>query len=179
MTKEMTRGERSELASLIKERARVAKLGIEQRKAELLAMAEAQLAAIYRIDDEKWQDLGEAAAAAVKAADRELAERCKKLGIPADFRPRLDLSWWGRGENAFKERRAELRKVAVTKLDAEAKRAKIAIDTSKVEILTSLTASGLRSDDARQFLEAMPTVEALMPAIDVEAIQLPVTSTRE
>jgi len=37
----------------------------------------------------------------------------------------ISLSWWGRGENASRERRAELRKVAYTKIDELEKQAKL------------------------------------------------------
>lgn len=172
MTTEMTKGERSDLASLAKERARVAKLGVEQRKAEHLADVEAQLAARYSFNDDRWADLTKTAEAAVNAADEVVAERCREIGIPEQFRPSIGVSWYSRGENASRERRAELRRVAASTLDAAAKRAKFAIDQTKVEVLTSLTASGLRTEEAAAFLQSMPTVEELMPAIDVDTLSL-------
>ena len=61
MTTAMTKGERDQLLSLVKARARVAKAGIDQRKAELVADFEQQLAAQYLPSDHPaWQKAFEA-----------------------------------------------------------------------------------------------------------------------
>ena len=54
--------------------------------------------------------------------------------------------------------------VAKTRIDADAKAAKVAIERSSVEIQTELVAGGLESEAARTFLASMPTAEALMAA---------------
>jgi hypothetical protein len=117
----ISKADREELAKILTARERVAKSVVEQRAAELLADVEQQLATRYTISDEAWHDLTAAAKAAVKAADSEIAERCRTLGIPEQFRPGLSLGWYDRGENADKERRVELRLVAKTRIDALAK----------------------------------------------------------
>jgi hypothetical protein len=166
----MTKSERDDLARLVRMRAKVAKGQVEQRAAELMAEAEAKLSAIYSFGDEAWADLTATAEAAVAEADIQLAKRCEQLGIPAEFRPRLNLSWYGRGENALRDRRAELRTTARTRVDADAKRAKAAIEASAVDVQTELLADGLTSAAAREFLQAMPTPADLMPALDIGAI---------
>jgi hypothetical protein len=166
----INKGEREELAKILTARERVAKSVVEQRAAELLADVEQQLAARYTISDEAWHDLAAAAKAAVMAADAEIAERCRTLGIPEQFRPGLSLGWYDRGENADKKRRAELRRVAETRIDALAKKALVAIHTRSLDGRTLLAAGALESAEARAFLAAMPTVEALMPALDVSAL---------
>ncbi|HVE49565.1 MAG TPA: hypothetical protein VNG69_08120 [Casimicrobiaceae bacterium] len=55
-----------------------------------------------------------AARKSIDEADAHIAERCRALGIPPEFRPTLSLCWFGRGENAVAGRRAELRRVAQT-----------------------------------------------------------------
>lgn len=166
----MTKAERDELARLLKARARVAKSVVEQRAAELLADAEQQLATRYKIDDAAWVDLTGAAEQAVKDADAKLARRCRALGIPEEFRPRIDFSWYSRGENAWKERRAELRKVAQTRIDAMAKQARVAIETRELDGLAMLAAGALESAGAQEFLASLPAVETLMPVLDVSAL---------
>ena len=101
----MTKGERVELERIIKGRRRVATKAIEERKADLLADVEQRLACIYRFDDASWASVTAAAKKAVEDADAIVAEKCRELGIPEQFRPSLDLSWYGRGESASKERR--------------------------------------------------------------------------
>ena len=166
----MTKADRDELARLIKARVRVAKSVVEQRAAALLADAERQLATRYKIDDAAWVDLTEAATQAVRDADAELARRCRALGIPEEFRPGLTVSWWGRGENGLSERRTELRRVARTRIDAMAKQARVAIETKALDGLEMLAAGALESAAAREFLASMPTVDTLMPALDISAL---------
>lgn len=152
-------------------RAKVAKAEVEQRRAELLAQAEAQLAAQYRVDDEAWDEVTSAAEQVVREADEEVAARCRKLGIPEQFRPGFRLFWSGRGDNAMKERRTELRKVAATRLEAEAQKAKLAIESARVDQLGLLTAGMLETSQAQDFLRQMPTAESLMQPLDVAELQ--------
>ncbi len=167
----MTRRDREDLARLARLRERVAKTSASQRKAELLADFERQLGAIHSYDDdETWRALKDDAQQAVDEADRRVAERCRELGIPSRFRPFLHLSWHGRGENAAKERRAELRRIATTRLDALEKQAKAEIEARSAVIQTEILAGGLETSAARAFLESMPTPEALMPPLDAKAL---------
>jgi hypothetical protein len=78
----------------------------------LLANFEAQFAAEYHFDqDEIWRQ----AHAVANEAAATIAERCRELGVPARFAPRVELDWYDRGENASRQRRAELRGVAQTR----------------------------------------------------------------
>jgi hypothetical protein len=130
----MTKAEREELVKLVRRREQVAKTAAKTRAAELLADVEEKLAAIYRADDERWQTITRAAEEAVAAADQEIAARCREQGIPVQFRPGLTLSWYRRGENASAERRAELRKVATSRIAALEQRAKEEIERCSVEV---------------------------------------------
>ena len=166
----ISKGEREELRGILNGRRRLAKKVIEQRAAELLADAEQQLATRYKIDAAAWRDLSAAAEDAVKKADAELAHRCRTLGIPAEFRPELSLWWSSRGENGDIKRRAELRKVAVTRIKEMAKQAEVQMETRALDGLELLARSALESAAAQEFLASMPTVESLMPALDVSAL---------
>lgn len=166
----MSRAEREELVKLVKARGRLAHRVVDQRAAELLADAERQLAARYKIDDVTWKELTANAQEVVSNADREIARRCEQLGIPAEFRPSLTLGWWNRGENMVKERRAELRKVAQTRIAAMALQARVTIESAALEGVTQLVAGGLESAEARAVLASLPTVEALMPVLDANAL---------
>ncbi len=160
----MTRAERDDLIQILKGRRRVAKHAVDQRAAELLADFEQQLATEYKIDATAWKDLTTAANLAVKAADHELARRCRELGIPEHFRPGLSLSWYNRGENADRQRRVELRRVAETRIAALAKAALTAIETKALDGQERLVQGALESAEAQAFMASMPTVEMLMPS---------------
>lgn len=160
----MTRREREQLAQLVRRREKLAKADADKVAAERLADFEQQMATIYAAEDARWADLTKAANAAVTEANAGLEARCDELGIPEKFRPSLSLSWWNRGENASRERRAELRAVAKSRIDAMAKEAKVEIERQSVSVQTQLIAGGLESEEARAFLAAMPTAEALIGA---------------
>lgn len=166
----MTKGEREELARLIKKRTRVTKSHVERRQAELLADAEQQIATRFRIDDEAWKELTDTAKQVVRDADEEIARRCGELGIPREFRPSLGLNWYGRGENASKERRTELYRVARTRAEAAAKAAVVQIETRELEDLTRIATGALESAEAKRFLESLPAIETLMPRIELSAL---------
>ena len=166
----MTKGDREELKSLARQRARVEKAGVEARAAAMRAEVEEQLSAIFKATDEDWAHITAAASQAVKEADAQVAEICRQRGIPEDFRPRLDVQWWGRGANAEKSRRAELRKLAEREIEAQGKAAKLAIDRATLEVQTQLATAALTTDAARAFLEGIPTLPQLMPAFDVRQL---------
>jgi hypothetical protein len=88
----------------------------------------------------------------------------------AQERP-LPRSWWGRGENASSQRRAELRNLAERQIEAAVASAKLALEASQADVLTKLVAGGLRSEEAHAFLESMPTAEQLMPPLGVGELQ--------
>lgn len=167
----MTRKEREDLGRVARMRAKVAKDGVVQREAELLADVEAQLAAIYKAGDPAWKEIIAQAKQAVAAADAEIAEICRQRGIPEEFRPRLIADWYGRGENAAASRRGELRKVAQTRIAAAGRAAKTAIEAKTAEVLTELIAGGLESPEARAFLESIPTPQQLMPPVTIAELE--------
>lgn len=172
MTNTMTKTERGELISLIKANARVAKAMASQRSAEVMADFERQLDTIYSFDeDEIWKKAWSAADQAVNDAKEAVAERCQELGIPKEFAPSISVGWWGQGQNASKERRADLRRMAVTRIAADEKSSRVVIEKYSVDLQTKIVAEGLTSESAKLFLEAMPAIETLMPTLDATEIK--------
>jgi hypothetical protein len=167
----MNSAERSELAKLVRLRSRVARNEVMASIVMRLAQFEAQVATKYDKYDEHWAELTREADEKIKQLDGELAKRCEALGIPARFRPELDVCWYSRGENAAKERRAELRRVAESRLEAQALRAKADIDRREVDLITQIVQEGLDSEHAKAFLETMPTVSELMPELMLNTVE--------
>ena len=114
----MTAAERSELGSLVRFNAKVARADAEARGKWLKADVEEKLSARFKFEDAAWKDITAAAEKAVQEADAAIAALCRDRGVPEDFRPSLCLSWHGRGENASAARRAEMRKLAYAHIDA-------------------------------------------------------------
>lgn len=170
--KQMTKAEREDLIRLIKQRERVAKTAAEQRSAAMLAEFEQQIAAIHPFDrNEVWNAAVQAAVAAAKKANEEVAGEAERLGIPEEFRPKLNFTWAARGENEFAERRAELRRVAKAEIEAIERVARVQIESESVRAQTEIIANGLNSEAALDFLNKLPAIETMMPLLSAEAIQ--------
>jgi hypothetical protein len=150
---DMTRAEREDLQRLIRQRERLLKSAAKERSAELLADFENQMGQEYSFNqDEVWKKAREPADREVKKAQTQIAARCVELGIPKRFAPDLTLGWWGRGENALKERRSELRKMAQTQMGS-------------LEAQTELACAGLTSEAAKSFVDKLPAIADLMPML--------------
>src|SRR5262249_58971200 len=74
-------------------------------------------------------------------------------------------SWYGRRENATKQRRDELRKMAETRVEAIERKAVTEIELSCLAAQEQIALSGLTTEEARQFVEALPKIEALVPRL--------------
>ena len=168
----MTAAERNDLRSLIRQRARLMKTELKQRRLELMADFEKQLSAVFSYDqDETWKSAHALAEQAVKDAQAVIAERCRDLGIPKEFAPGLHLEWYRRGQNAVKDRRAELRIAAKARLDALEASGKTEIERISVNGQINLIADGLTSEAAQAFLQQMPSAAALMPVLELNQVQ--------
>jgi hypothetical protein len=166
----ITKAEREDLQRLVRQREKVLKSAAKLRSDELLADFENQMAAQYTFDDDAvWAEAARLAEVEVRKAQEKIAERCNQLGIPKQFAPGLDLKWRHRGyDNMLKSRREELRRVAKTQIAAMEQKAIVRIEQDSLEAQTQLAIAGLTSDAARAFIEKLPTVETLMPALSYQ-----------
>jgi hypothetical protein len=169
MTDNMTKTERDQLIKLAKLRAKQAEREAEAREKILLAEVLNLMTTEFEANDRLWADAVVIAEEACAKANAQIAARCAELGIPAKDAPSLDLGWNPRG-NAFhnRERRTELRKLAEVRLTALTKTAKAAIQDRALDVETGLIVGGLESTEAVAFANSMPTVEELMPALQLE-----------
>jgi hypothetical protein len=164
----VNRADRENLARLARMRARQAKTEAQQREKVLLAEVEDLLAAEFEAEDALWADAVTIAREAADKANELIVARCADLGIPPKHAPHLMLGWQPRGGGFIDpNRRAELRKLAQTRLAALTSTAKTIIDRKLLDTETALIAESLDTDDARVFLEAMPTAEELMPSLSL------------
>lgn len=108
------------------------------------------MAAAYRYDNSRvWAEAYRIAKEAVAKAQRMVEAESERLGIPRQFAPELACYWYGRGENAVAERRAELRKVARAQIASLEAEAILAITAASLAAQTELALDGLESDAAR------------------------------
>ena len=121
----MTATERQSLLQVVRLRAKVAKSDATAYSAKLRADFEQQLDTKYSFDqDAVWKEIASLMEATADEAKAKVAKRCHELGIPDWAAPSLDWYWRSRGENASKERRTELRRLAHVQIEAIEKEAK-------------------------------------------------------
>jgi hypothetical protein len=163
----MNKGEREDLQRLIRQREKVLKSAAKQRSAELLADFENQMGQEYSFDqDTVWEQAEKVAEREVQKAQKLVAARCRELGIPDQFAPKLSLHWHARGYgNAIKERRAELRRMAETQVASIEAKAVTEIELSCLKAQEKIALAGLTSEAARLFIEKLPGIETLMPPL--------------
>lgn len=170
-TETMSRADRETLVKIARQRERVAKSEAKERAAHLVADFEKQMDRRYSYDEnEVWSVATAAAETAVKEAKDKIAAECERLGIPREFAPSLSLGWYGKGRNASKDERTEMRRIASRQIEAAQKSAFAAIERQSVQVQESIMVSGLTSDAAREMLASLPTVDTLMPALTIDGV---------
>jgi hypothetical protein len=170
----MTKAERSELRSLIRQRFKVLRADVDQRHAELLAELEVRLTDKFATDDAAWTSVAFVIGEAAREANRKANDAVRALvgpdGWPSD-RDKVLIQ-----EAALSRIRAtaaeyrketdkpEMRKASRARIDATVKAAHLQLDRQEVDLLERLAVGALESDEARGFLAEIPTVSSLVPA---------------
>jgi hypothetical protein len=167
----MSRRDRDDLIRIAKARAKQAKAEADQREKVLIAETENMISTEFEARDEMWDEAVAIAEDAAAKANDLIVARCADLGIPAKDAPSLELGW-RRRNLAYEDRelRAESRKRAKVRLAALTTTAKTMIDKNVLDIEEALIVGNLESDKARELVQAMPSVEALMPALALDDI---------
>jgi hypothetical protein len=145
---------------------------VTARKTELRADFETQLLAKYSwADDAVWEEAVKAGEAAVAEAQKAVARRSRELGIPKQFAPSYRGYWDNQGENGVKQRQAELRMMATTRLDALEKEQFAKIDREELLARTEITSHGMITEAARKFLDELPPLQTSMPVLDINLLE--------
>jgi hypothetical protein len=166
------RNETHDLSMIIKERTKVLRAHADEQAAACMADFEKKLAAIYSWDqDETWKAAAEESMKVVKECQDKVSKRCEELGIPKTFAPRISAGWEGRGENAVSARRAELRKVAKSSVDAMTKAAITKIEKQSLDLRTQIVGMALLSPEAKMFLESLAPVDEAMQSLDFHEVE--------
>ena len=167
----MTRQEREALAKLIRQRERLAKTGAAERSAVLLADFEQQADRMYAYDeDDVWRQAVLAAKEEVAKASVQISKRCSELGIPQPFAPTLSVVWHQQRASVGVER-AKMRQVAKRRIEQIEATARTAIERASVAAQEALLIGALTTESARMFADTMPSVEELMPKLDMSVLQ--------
>lgn len=156
------KAERAELRSLVKSQFKVLRAEVEQRQAEMLVDLDEQITARYAAWDKQWSDAmflcNEAAMEANRKVNDILREHVEQpdggrsewvlINFHAPARP--------------DRRRMELRQSGVARIHAEVRAAYLRLDRDEADLLRTLTIGALESEEAKAFLNAIPTVGELV-----------------
>jgi len=162
----ITKGERTELRSLIRQRFRVLRAEVVQRQAELEAELQARVTARFADEDKAWADGMYLIEEAAREANRKANDILRDMKIEG-----LDLEGKDfaiivtRDINKPHAARTNLRREGLARIAAQVKGAMAQLDRQEVDLLTRLAAGALESDEARAFLGEIPTVSSLVPAV--------------
>jgi hypothetical protein len=166
----ITKGERTELRSLIRQRFRVLRADVSQREAELFAELEDRMNERYADDDKAWADVAFIIGEAQREANRKANDAVRGLvgrdGWPDEHSlvRAVDIASVRRAVATPAPERAQLRRQGQAHIEATIKGAQLSLDRQEVDLLTRLASGALESDEARAFLGEIPTVSALVPA---------------
>jgi hypothetical protein len=168
----MSKSEREDLQRLVRQREKVLKSAAKQRSAELLADFENQMGSEFAFDDDAvWAQACKEAEIEVRKAQATIANRCRELGIPDRFAPNLQMHWRHRGYgNLVAQRKDELRLMATTRIQAIEQKATADIEMNCLKAQEQIALAGLTSNAAHSFIETLPSIASLMPALSYAEI---------
>jgi hypothetical protein len=167
----ITKAERAELRSLIRQRFKVLRAEVEARRAELEAELESHIAARYAGEDKAWSDAMYLIDEAVREANRKANDLLRGLGLeeyPADREYSIV-----RAAMVAQplRKRSEWRRQGDARIAAQVKGAYLRLDREEADLLTRLVQGALESEEARAFLGEIPTVSALVPAVRLAELE--------
>lgn len=164
----MTKGERDELRRLLRQRFKVLRAEVEQRRLELAAEAAQRVQERYTGVDKLVDDVNGRIASIVDSAHREIRDLMS--GIPDE--QLTQLVWVGHTGNRMlppqvgpkREDRFTLKAALTTGIDAHVHTALVKLDRQEADLMERLVIGVIESKEAREFLRSIPTVAELVPA---------------
>lgn len=172
MTGELTPGERRELRTVVRQRMKVLRADVAQRRLEMLAEAETRLVERYRAQDKQVEDLNFRIAEIAEQASREITDLIiAARGDQAGVSIRRPVRLGAPRLNTFTEDRAQLHRALVAGIESQVKSALLSLDRQEADLLQTLALSSLETDAARDFLAAIPSVAELVPAARLREIE--------
>lgn len=167
----ITKGERTELRSVVKNQFKVLRSEVEQREAELLAEFETQLNEKFAKEDKAWNDAMFLAQEATREANRAANDAFRKVMNVAEG---YDFQFVSLNTHRLYKADAErtpLRQEARAQINAKVRAARLQLDRQEADLLKNLSVGALESEEAYAFLNAIPTVGELVPAARLEELE--------
>lgn len=168
----LTPGERRELRTVVRQRMKVLRADVAQRRMELLAEAETRLVERYRAQDKLVEDLNWQLQEMAEKASREMTDAIiAARGDDDGVSIRRPVKMQAPRLSSYTEDRAQLHRALVAGIEAQVKTALLDLDRKEADLLQTLALSSVESDAAREFLANIPTVAELVPASRLREIE--------
>lgn len=168
----MTKGERAELRSVVRQQFKVLRGEVEQRRKELAAEAAEQVRRRYAATDKQIDDLNWKIEQIIDQANKDIRAAVKAVQSGSDGG-----QWrWSGAVHAprvthEREDRYALHAAFGTGIDAQAKAAILTLERQEADLLRQLALGALESEEARAFLASIPSVGELVPASRLAEIE--------
>lgn len=166
----ITKGERTELRSIVRQQFKVLRNEIAQREAEMLAEIEDELTAKYAETDQGWSTVMHEVHEATMEANRRINDALYTAGY--QVKGGSERMWVMTPTiNQPTKDRQQLRHHATMKIRAQVKAALLRLDREEADLLRNLAVGALESDEAQAFLTAIPSVSELVPAARLQELE--------
>lgn len=169
----MSKTERAELKSVVRNQFKVLRREVEQRKDELLAEAYTEVERRTKEDEDLRAVVEFEVAEAVAECNRMINDILRGHGMMhEDGRERefvAEPHLWGRWMGGTKK--DQLSQAARLDLQARVRDAMTQIDRQEADLLRDLAVGALESDEARGFLNQIPLVGQLVPKVRMAEIE--------
>lgn len=170
----ISKAERTELRSVVRQQFKVLAAEVQQRRAELVADADRQVAARYADDDKAWREAEWLIEEAAREANRKANDVMRGLlgdAWPASHDKVLVSAAPRLRQMQPTEERTEARSAMVHRIDAQVRQAQLSLARQEANLLTDLASDAVESAEARAFLRRIPTVSELVPAVRLAELE--------
>lgn len=166
----ISKAERAELKTIVKQQYKVLRSEIEQRQYELHEQVEEEIATRFSDDDEQWAAMQHRIYEACSEANRTINDLLREYGY--EVRGHTEREWVPTPRMSKpSEKQNELRHQAAAKINTRVKSAKLRLDREEADLLRTLAVGAIESEEARSFLASIPTVADLVPAARLAEIE--------
>jgi len=160
----MTKGERAELRSVVRGQFKVLRSEIGQREKELLADTEHGIDDLLKAEEDKAESIAFLVLEVMRECNRKINDLLYEHGYQA--KSGTEKVWVKEPTMDFgtRTKRSQLKWGAVAELNQRVAAAKVILDRQEQDLLRKLAVDALETEEARAFLDSIPTVSELVPA---------------
>lgn len=170
----MSRGERDELRRVVRQQFKVLRAEVEQRRKELAAEAASRVRDRFADGDKLVADLNWRIDQIVDQAQKDIRALMETL----TDEQKAPLGWMAGSSRlspprlgAKREDQTALNRVLSTGIDAEVHTALLKLERQEADLNRQLAVGLIESEEAREFLRAIPSVSELVPASRLAEIE--------